>query len=101
MDKAAVREMQAKLEKEANARHQALVTEKTIEKNTKGRNNHEIKVDYTNPAKARADMDANIKEYYDKTAHELAIVLKCYTDAGFTRTEAFEICKMIAGAADA
>lgn len=55
----------------------------------------ETKVDYTKPEKARADMDKKIKDYYDNSAKELAIVLKCYMDAGFSRREAFEICKML------
>lgn len=61
----------------------------------KSNSGEEIKVDYANPAKAREDMDARIKEYYDKTAHEMKIVMKCYMDAGFTRSEAFEICKLL------
>ena len=55
----------------------------------------EQKVDYTNPEKARGDMDKKIKGYYDNSAKELAIVLKCYMDAGFTRAEAFEIVKTL------
>lgn len=55
----------------------------------------EQKVDYTNPAKARADMDKRIKEYYDNSAKELMIVLKCYMEAGFTREEAMEIVKLL------
>jgi hypothetical protein len=85
MDKTALREHEKNLQMDI----------KEFEKMQKGQNTQEIKVDYANPAKAREDMDAKIKEYYDKTAHELAIVLKCYTDAGFTRAEAFEICKLL------
>ncbi len=58
-------------------------------------NNKEIKIDYANPAQARADMNTRIKEYYSNSAKELMIVLNCYTDAGFTRAEAFEIVKGI------
>lgn len=61
----------------------------------------EIKVDYANPAKARADMDKRIKEYYDKSAHELKIVMGCFMDAGFTRSEAFEIAKILVSGMDA
>ena len=56
------------------------------------------KVDYTNPEKARADMDKKIKEYYDNSARELMIVFRCYMAAGFTREEAFEIVKGLVSA---
>lgn len=61
----------------------------------------EPKVDYTNPEKAREDMDKRIKEYYSNSARELAIVLQCYMDAGFTRTEAMEIVKELVSTMDA
>lgn len=53
------------------------------------------KVDYTNPAKARDDMDKKIKEYYANSARELKIVLECFMAEGFTREEAFEITKLL------
>lgn len=55
----------------------------------------EVKVDYTNPEKARADMDKKIREYYTNSAHELKIVMECFMKEGFTRTEAFEIAKLL------
>lgn len=61
----------------------------------------EIKVDYTNPAKAREDMDKRISEYYTNSAHELKIVMGCYMNAGFTRSEAFEIVKTLVSTMDA
>lgn len=54
-----------------------------------------IKVDYANPEKAREDMDKKIREYYSNSAHELKIVMDCFMKEGFTRTEAFEIAKIL------
>ena len=83
------------LREEAQARHREAVSEMAKEKAEQKRYDQEIKIDYANPAKAREDMDKRISEYYTNSARELMIVLKCYMNAGFTRTEAFEIAKLL------